>query len=43
MNAIGGSIGRKMWNPNENYIENMTEEEYKKTKEILLITFMKNC
>lgn len=30
--AYGGSIGRKMWNPNEHYIENMTEEEYKKNK-----------
>lgn len=30
--AYGGSIGREMWNPNEHYIENMTEEEYKKNK-----------
>ncbi len=30
--AYGGSRGREMWNPNEHYIDNMNEEEYKKSK-----------
>ena len=30
--AYGGSKGREMWNPNEHYIENMNEEEYRKNK-----------
>ncbi len=28
--AYGGSKGREMWNPNEPYIDNMNEEEYRK-------------
>ena len=30
--AYGGSRGREMWNPSEHYIDNMNEEEYKKSK-----------
>ena len=30
--AYGGSKGREMWNPNEQYIDNMNEEEYRKNK-----------
>ncbi len=30
--AYGGSIGRKMWDPNEHYIDNMNEQEYRSNK-----------
>ena len=30
--AFGGSKGREIWNPNEQYIENMNEQEYRNNK-----------
>ncbi len=30
--AYGGSKGRKMWDPNEHYIDNMNEQEYRNNK-----------
>jgi len=30
--AYGGSKGRKMWDPNEHYIDNMNEQEYRSNK-----------